>query len=201
MEIQLSELITQIKKEGVQAAESRADEIISSANAEAEQIILKAKERAEKIIADAKAEAERTVKSGEDALRQAGRNLLISFRESVTKELDAIINENVSSAYSSEKFVELIVNAVEAFSKNCDAEGISVALSASQLNELEAAAMSALKEKLLSGVTLKAANIDKGFRIEKKGDGAYYDYSADEVTSMLSSYLSPKLTALLKEAE
>ena len=29
----------------------------------------------------------------------------------------------------------------------------------------------------------------------------YYDYSKDAVTDMLSNYLSPKITALLKEAE
>ena len=37
--------------------------------------------------AQARAENERLVRAGEEAIRQAGRNLLISFRESVCREL------------------------------------------------------------------------------------------------------------------
>ena len=87
MEIQLQELIDRIKKEGVEAAEVQADEILESAKVEAEKIISDAKAKAEKIMSDAKTENERIVKSGEDAIRQACRNLLISFRESVSKEV------------------------------------------------------------------------------------------------------------------
>ena len=34
-----------------------------------------------------------------------------------------------------------------------------------------------------------------------KDGGAYYDYSAEAVVRMLSNYLSPKVSALMKEAE
>ena len=85
MEIQLRELIDQIKKDGVEAAESEAQAILKAANDEAEKIILSAKAEAKRILQEAKKENERMVKSSEDAIRQAGRNLLISFRESVTR--------------------------------------------------------------------------------------------------------------------
>ena len=50
-------------------------------------------------------------------------------------------------------------------------------------------------------VTLKAGdNFDAGFRISANNTGAYYDYSAEAVIEMLSAYLSPKVTELLKEA-
>ena len=95
MEIQLQELIEQIKKDGVEAAETRAEAILEAAKAEAEKIISDAQAQADKIMLNAKAENERMVKSSEDAIRQAGRNLLISFRESVTKELNAIGSNTV----------------------------------------------------------------------------------------------------------
>ena len=44
-------------------------------------------------------------------------------------------------------------------------------------------------------------NFDGGFRIAVKGGSAYYDYSAETVVDMLSNYLSPKVTELLKEAK
>lgn len=202
MEIQLQELIEQIKKDGVEAAETQAEVILKSATDEAEKIISDAKAQAYKIMSEARAENERTVKSSEDAIRQAGRNLLISFRESVTKELNAIIRENVSSVYSSDALSQLIIKAVEGWAAKPDAEEITVILGSEDLKNLETIIQDELKAKMLTGVTLKANdNFDGGFRIAVNGDGVYYDYSQEAVTDMLSNYLSPKITALLKEAE
>ena len=202
MEIQLQELIDQIKKDGVETAEAQATAILETAKAEAEKIIADAKTQADKIMSDAKNENERTVKSGEDAIRQAGRNLLISFRESVTKELNAIIGENVSSVYSDNSLSQLIIKTVEGWTMKPDIDELSVILSSNDLEKLEETLLAELKAKMLTGVTLKANdNVDGGFRIAVNGDGAYYDYSKEAVTDMLSNYLSPKITALLKEAE
>ena len=202
MEIQLQELIEQIRKDGVGAAETQAEAIITSAKAEAEKIIADAKAQAEKVMADAKSENARTVKSGEDAIRQAGRNLLISFRESVTRELNAIVSDNVNAVYSSDEFASLIVSAVESWTGKPESEDITVILNADELAKLEDAVLAQLKAKMIGGVTLKANdNFDGGFRIAVNNGAVYYDYSAEAVTDMLSNYLSPKVTALLKEAE
>ena len=202
MEIQLQALIDQIKKAGVDAAVAEAEAVIKAAKEEAEKIISDAKAQAEKYLLDAKNENERMVKSSEDAIRQAGRNLLISFRESVSKELNAIVSENVTAVYSSDAFAKLIVNAVEGWVAKPDAEDIAVVLNSEDLKSLEETLVAGLKERLGKGVTLKANdNFDGGFRIAVNNGGAYYDYSAEAVVDMLSNYLSPKVTALLKEAE
>ena len=201
MEVQLQELIDQIKKDGVEAAETEAEAILKSAGEKAEQIISDAQAQADKILLNAKAENDRMVKSSEDAIRQAGRNLLISFRESVSSELKAIIGENVSAVYSSEALTQLIVSIVESWANKPDAEDISVILNSADLKKLEETLLVALKEKMLKGITLKANdNFDGGFRIAVNNGGAYYDYSAEAVVDMLSNYLSPKVTELLKEA-
>lgn len=201
MEIQLEQLIDQIKKEGVEAAEAQAEAILNSAKSQAEKIIADAKSQADKILADAKAENEKMVKSSEDAITQAGRNLLISFRESVSRELNAIVNQNVNALYSSDKLASLIINVVENWAKNSDAEDISVILNHEDLKSLEECLLAGLKEKMLGGITLKPNdNFDGGFHIAVNNSGAYYDYSSEAVVDMLSNYLSPKVTALLKEA-
>ena len=191
MEIQLQALIDQIKRDGVEAAAAEAEAVIKAAKAEAE-----------KILANAKNENDKMVKSSEDAIRQAGRNLLISFRESVTKELKAIVSENVTAVYSSESFAQLVVKAVESWTGKPDAEDLSVILNSEDLKALEDTVLAGLKEKMTKGITLKANdNFDGGFRIAVNNGGAYYDYSSEAVVDMLSNYLSPKVTALLKEAE
>lgn len=202
MEIQLQELIDQIKKEGVDAAEAEAGNILAAAKEQAEKILADAKAEAEKILQNAKADVDRMTKSGEDAIRQAGRNLLISFRESIAKQLEVIIGEQVTSAYSSEDFAKLIIRIVENWANNPEAEDITVILSEEDRGALDKIAKSAIKEKMLGGVTLKSSEeMGKGFRIAVNESGAYYDYSRDAVVDMLSNYLSPKVTALLKEAE
>ena len=201
MEIQLQELIAKIKEDGVTAAETEAAAIISSAKAEAEKIISEAKAKAEKLLLDANTENERMVRSSEDAIRQAGRNLLISFRESVARELKAVISENVSAVYKSEDLAKLIVSVVENWTNKPNTEELTVILNEADLKKLEETLLAALKDKLTKGVHLKANdNFDGGFRIAVNDDGAYYDYSEEAVVDMLSNYLSPKVSKLLKEA-
>lgn len=202
MEIQLQELIEQIKKDGVAAAEAEAEAIVTKAEAEAEKIIADAKAQADKILENAKIENERMVKSSEDAIRQAGRNILISFRESVSRELNAVISDNVRSAYSSDALAELIIKIVENMAVNSDVENIEIILNENDLNALWSSSLFAMKEKILKGVTLKPNNnFDGGFRIAVNNGSAYYDYSSEAVVDMLSNYLSPKITELLKEAK
>lgn len=202
MEIQLQELIAQIKKDGVDAAENQATTIVSDAKAQAEKIVADAQAQADKILQNAKTESEKMMRSGEDAIRQAGRNLLISFRESVAKELRAITGETVVAAYSSENLSKLILTVVENWTKEPESENLTVILNSQDLEKLEADLLAALKEKMLQGVTLKANDsFDGGFRIAVNNGSAYYDYSAEAVVDMLSGYLSPRVTQLLKEAQ
>ncbi|MBR6725521.1 MAG: hypothetical protein IKL81_00870, partial [Clostridia bacterium] len=187
--------------DGVKAAESQSEAILASAKAEAEKIIADAKAEAEKIIANAQSENARIEKSAEDAIRQAGRNLLISFRESVARELNVILAQNVSAVYSSENLANIVINVVESWAKKENTDSIELILNSESLKSLENIILAGLKDRMIGGVTLKANdNFDGGFRIAVNDSGAYYDYSAEAVVDMLSNYLSPKITNLLKEA-
>ncbi len=202
MEVQLQELIDQIKKDGVAVAEAEAKSIVDTAKAEADKLVADARAQAQQILASAKAETERMTRSGEDAIRQAGRNLLISFRESVTRELNAVVNENVAAVYNSKALAELIIHVVNNWTVQPEAEDLTVILNSQDLEKLEETVVSALKQTLSREITLKANdNFDGGFRIAVNNGSAYYDFSADAVVQMLSNYLSPKVAQLLKEAK
>ncbi len=201
MEIELQGLIDKIKSDGVAAAEKEAAEKIDKANASAEKIIADAKSEEARLLAQAKEENDRLVKASEDAIRQAGRNQLIAFRDSVTKELDAVIRDAVGQSYSKDTLLNLIPKVVEAWVKNPDTDKIDVLLNAEDLAAIEGNLKVALKDKLNAGVTLKAdERIGSGFRIAAKDGTAYYDYSADAVAELLSKYLNPRVAALMKEA-
>ena len=201
MDTQVEELIDRIKKDGVDAAENSASEIISQAEKEAEKIISNAKAEAEKILKQAKEENARMEKASEDAIKQAGRNLLLAFRDSITKELSALVSDEVSKTYSKDMLSKLIPEVIKEWAKNTSAEDVSVLLNEKDLAEVESGLKTALKAEIAKGLTLKADNsISNGFRIGVKDGAAFYDYSAEAVAELFSAYLTPKVSALMKEA-
>ncbi|HAC31492.1 MAG TPA: V-type ATP synthase subunit E [Treponema sp.] len=201
MDTQVEELIDRIKRDGVAAAENSASKTISEAQKEAEKIISNAKAEADKIIRQAKDETERLQKSGEDAIRQAGRNLLIAFRDSIQKELSTLVNGEVSSVYSKDMLVKLVPEVIKEWVKNTSAEDVSVLLNEKDLKQVEDGLKAALKAEISKGLTLGVDNsVAAGFRIGVKDGAAFYDYSADSVAELFSSYLNPRIAKLMKEA-
>lgn len=200
MEVDLQSLIDKIKNDGVAAAEKSAEQKKAEAEASAEKIIADARAEAAKIRAQAEEDNKRFVKASEDAIRQASRNQLISFRDSVTKELDAVIKDSVNQSYSQDTLLALIPKVVEAWAKNPETESLEVLLNPEDLRSMETNLKAALRDKLSAGVTLKEDDqIGSGFRIAAKDGTAYYDYSAEAVANLLSKYLNPKVAELMKE--
>ena len=201
MDIQLQELIDKIKKDGVASAEAKAQEIIAEAEKKAASIISSAEEKADSIIKSGKAETERMEKASIDAIRQAGRNLLISFRDGVNAQLSALIATETSKVYNADMLKTLIPETVKAWASKDDVNSLSVLLSEKDLKELEKNLGAALKEQINSGLEIKLDNsLTKGFRIGTKDGSAFYDFSAESVADLFSAYLNPKTSAIMKEA-
>ncbi len=202
MDVQLQDLIDKIKKDGVAAAEKIASEKLAQAQKDADKIIADAKVEAEKIKKTAKDETARMEKASEDAIRQASRNLVLSFRDSITKELSAIVNAETEKAYSSDLLSKLIPETVKAWVSKTDATDVSVLLSEKDLKDLEKSLTQALKTEIGKGLTLKAdKSLNSGFRIGVNDGAAFYDFSAEAVADLFSAYLNPRTAALMKEAD
>lgn len=201
MDVQLQELIDKIKKDGVTAAEAKAAEIIESANKKAESIIAAAQEKSSEIIKKSKAETERMEKASEEAITQAGRNMLLSFKDSLIKELDSLILSETTAAESKNVLEKLVPETVKAWAKNADASELSVLLNEKDLKELEKSLTASLKAEISKGLEIKPdKTLSAGFRIGVKNGAAFYDYSAESLAEMFAAYLNPKVAALLKNA-
>ena len=201
MDVQLQELIEKIRKDGVESATASAGNIIDEAEKKAATIVKEAEEKAEAIIRNAKAETARMEKASEDAITQAGRNLIISFRDGINKELSAIVSSETEKAYDKDVLKKLIPEAVKAWSANPDADDLTVLLSSKDLKALGTSLKTALKAKISKGLELKADDsMAGGFRIGSRKGNAFYDFSAEEVASLFSAYLNPKTTELMKRA-
>ena len=201
MDVQLQELIDKIKKDGVASAETSAQQILSDAEKKAASIISDAEEKAAGIVKNAKAETARMEKASEDAIAQAGRNLIISFRDSVTNELSYIVQEETAKSYDKDLLKKLIPETVKAWASKPDADNLTVLLPAKELKDLKSNLQTALKSEIAKGLELKAdATLTAGFRISSKNGNAFYDFSADEVANLFSSYLNPKTAEIMKVA-
>lgn len=201
MDVQLQELIEKIKKDGVAAADKESAKRIADSEKKAEKIIADAQEKAAEIIKNAKAETARMEKASEEAIVQAGRNMLISFKDALLSEFEGIILEETNDKVSKDVLAKLIPETVKAWSKNTDASELSVLLSEKDLKALEASFKKQFKAQIAKGMEIKAdKTLSAGFRIGVKKGAAFYDYSAETLAEMFGAYLNPKVAALMKDA-
>ena len=145
MDVQLQELIDKIKKDGVTAAEKEAAKIIADAEKKADSIKKNAEDKAAQIIKDAKAETERMEKASDEAIIQAGRNMLLSFKDSIVAELDGLVQADTEKALSKDVLGKLVPETIKAWAKNTDASELSVLLSEKDLKALESSFKTKLK--------------------------------------------------------
>lgn len=201
MDFQLQELIDKIKKDGVSSAEAAAAQITADAEKKAASIVEEAQKKSDDMIKNARAEIARLEKASEDAVTQACRNMLITFRDSLIAELDSLIQSEAAKAYSSDLMKTLIPETVKAWSKNADASELAVILSEKDLKSLENELKAALKAEIAKGLEIKPDSaLSAGFRIGVNNGAAFYDYSAESVADLFSAYLNPRVAAIMKES-
>ncbi|AEJ61516.1 V-type ATPase subunit E [Spirochaeta thermophila DSM 6578] len=200
MESVIQELIESLKRDGVEAGEKRAQEIVRSAEIKAEQIIEKAKEQARSMREEAERAAAQFRQSAEEAIRQAGRDVILSVQRELERLFSHVLEEMAKESYSGKALEEAVVAVVNSWDKDTVGDVVL------QLPEdVEEQVLSSLKrrvaEKVAAGLEIRPVKgLDRGFRIQLKDGSAYYDFTAEGIAEVLAAYLNPKVASLLKEA-
>jgi V/A-type H+/Na+-transporting ATPase subunit E len=198
MDIQVQELIDKIKKDGIETASQEAAQIKKDAETEARRIVDTAKKEALDIINRGKQDAERSEKAGAAALEQASRNLILAFKDEIQALLDKIIGEHVASHYGDDVLKAALPEIIKAWAAK-GTDNLSVLVPESELSKLQSFFSEKLTGELWKGVELKSSRkLASGFHISNKQGSIYYDFSAEAVAGLLSSYLNPKLAEILK---
>ena len=199
MDVQLQELIDKIKSEGIKTPEQESDRVLKEAEHKANAILADAHDEASSIIAKAKEEAHRFEQTAEEAVKQAGRNTILSLRTRVTEFFDAVIAEETKQAYSLKVLEEAIVSLIKAWSKE-QVPNLQVLMSSSDLKKIEKQLKSRLAAELKKGVELKPfPELQAGFRIAMKAGSAYYNFSDQGIAEILAEYLNPKIAEIVRE--
>ncbi len=200
MDTQLQDIIAKIHDEGVKGAEERAHAIIEHAEKQAQEQIRNARTEAEKIVKDAKQEAARLQAAGEAALQQAGRDLILSVEKQLNELFATVMKEASADALSSDKVAGIVATLVEKWYE-AEQDDLTVLLPEKERDALEKTLRSKLGKKLQDGVTIKPVrSMTSGFRIASGDGSSYYDVTDGTLTELLSAYLNPRLTGIMRES-
>lgn len=181
MELQIQDLVDSIKKEGIEAAQKQADEIIAKAQETADSIISKAKADAEKLKEDAAKDIEIFRENAKVTAEQAKRDASLAFKKEVQAQFDRILTSEVKKEMSSKNLGALI----------------SAALSGSDVSSLKIevanvtdALIAKLASEIKQGLEIQPVkDISAGFRITSKDGSGYLDCTDEEVAKMLLHFM------------
>jgi len=199
MDVQLKELIEKVKNDGVKSAEEKAAAIVAEAEEKAAAIVKKAQEEAALYKENARRDAEKMEQSGREALKQAGRDLVLTVRKEIESIFNKIIREKAAAAFDAKLMGEAVSYAVKALAGD-SADNLDVLIPEKTFNEVEKALKSELSAEISSGMDIKPfKGLDAGFRISSKDGSVFYDFSDKEIAAMLGRFLNPRLSDLLSD--
>jgi vacuolar-type H+-ATPase subunit E/Vma4 len=195
MDVKLDSLIEKIRKEGIEEAENRAEQIVKEANQKAAGIIEDAGKEALKVINEGQSKVDQFRATAEADLKQSVRNAELLLKERFNRLFDAVFKREVGEKLTPDLMKEMILKIVETWAKDSEKE---VILGDADKKQLEALLFNGIKTDLKKGITLKVgADITSGFRIGLKGTDVYYDFSDGAISDLLKSLVNPNLKSIL----
>ena len=182
MELQIQDLISSIKKEGIEAAENQAEAIISEARVKAEDIISGARAQAADATEEAKGRIATLTEGARVNVEQAQRDAVLSFKKAIEAEYRKILISDIKKTVNGKVLAELIkaaLNGEDASKYEAEVSEVTEELKA----ELAAEIKNGLEIKLSSGN-------HAGFRLSAKDGSGFFDCTDDEIAEMIMPFFS-----------
>ena len=180
MELQIQNLVSSIRKEGIEAANKEAESIIAEAKKKAESIVSGAKAEAQQYKDGAEKEISILRESAAVSAEQAKRDAVLAFKTEVQGEFEKILAADISKELKGEGLGKLIRAAVT---------GENVADYAAEVSEVSEALKKELAEEIKNGLEIRPTKgVQHGFRLAAKDGSGYFDCSDDAIMEMLMPY-------------
>ncbi|MDD3987602.1 MAG: hypothetical protein WC293_02210 [Candidatus Omnitrophota bacterium] len=188
-------LLEKIQKEGIQKAQEESLRVINEAGVRSAEIIAKARQEADLIIQKAKEEAEKMKGSTDSALKQAGRDFLISLRGEISALLKGIVREKVSQALTPQEMAGMIKLLIKEYAKGNSPDTIEALFSKEDLEKMKGVFLGKLSDEIKGGIVMKSCDdITSGFTISFDSGKSHFDFSDRSLAEYISSYLNKELT-------
>ena len=180
MELQIQDLIGAIKKDGYDAAQKQADQIIADAKKQAAEIIAKANEESESIIKKAKKEVAIMEDSAKVTAEHAKRDAILAFKRAVQAQLQQILTDSTKKALDYRTLAKLIIAAMG------DEDPADYMVEVAKITD---GLKNELADQLRTGLEIKInPKIHAGFHLVVKDGSGYLDCSDEEITQMLMPF-------------
>ena len=180
MELQIQDLVSSIKKDGIDSANQQAAAILADARKQADAIVADAKAEADKLRGDARAEIEVFKSSAQLDAQQAKRDAVLAFRQEIQREYEKLLSADVGKALDQQALVKLIQAAVQ---------GEDVAAYTVEVGQVTDGLRQELAQELKAGLEIRPSKkVGAGFRLAAKDGSGYFDCSEQEIAEMLMPF-------------
>jgi V/A-type H+-transporting ATPase subunit E len=209
-------LLERLREEGVQSGRARAEAIVSTAQDQADSILTEARANATRIVDDARREAQRMRDVGEEALRIAGRDTVLRFREQLLSYLEDRVRRLVSEQMEDAELMGKLIIEVAARARSEtgieDSSALEIMLPPEVLGieelkqrpeeltgELSRLAKAIAGATFREGVTFRSMSPGmRGIRVRVIDRDLDVDLTPDTVADLLMQHLQPRFRALMQ---
>jgi V/A-type H+-transporting ATPase subunit E len=196
----LQPLIEQIRQEGIDKAEAEAEDILAKARKKAAAIVKEAEDKKRAMLEEAQNNARIYEERSRKNLEHAGRDLLITVRQAIERIQSDLVVETVDQAMGIEVIKEMLVKMAEQCAAHSGESRMEILVSPEDHQTLIKTFADLYRQKMISGLNLKADNdVLKGFKVSFKDDHVYLDFTNEAVAEALSQLLRPHLSEIVKQ--
>jgi vacuolar-type H+-ATPase subunit E/Vma4 len=192
----LNDLIHSLKTEAIEAAEKESERILNEAREKAQQILKSAEIKRDNLLEDAERESVRIIEKGEAALRQAGRDYIISVRNEILHIFQTVFEAEVQRAFTPELMKEMIIKVTENIGSEAE-----ITMSSNNTKELADYIHDRLKSSDLSVSIIEDNAVLSGFIISRNQEGWSFTVSPEEVSEALKNLLNKNWREMLDKDE
>lgn len=209
-------LIRRLRDQGVEAGRAEAEKLVGEADRQAKRIAAKARAEADEIVSQAREEAERFRRSGEDALRVAGRDMVIQLREDLRHFLQVRLHRLVSDQLEDTELLRRLI--VEIVARAVGDAGIDKAARIEILLPSTVVGIEELREhpeklhdqlgqlaRQIAGATWREGVVFKelqpgasGLRVRLSDKDVEVDLGEDAIADLLMQHLQPRFRAVME---
>ncbi len=198
MEIQLQELISKIKEDGLESANKEAADIIEKAQNQANQIISDANAKVKQLMDGIKKEEQLSIQRSENAIANAARDLILNINSTIVSILSGILENNVEKTIQKETLISLLQKAITSLQIKDD---VVIELSEKDSTDLAEAIKKEFASQVSQGIEIKPTKtISSGFKIYGKTDSLSYDFTGETIANHLGAYTNSKLAEIIKKS-
>lgn len=195
---ELQPLLDQIRKEGIEKAETEAAEILSQAKEKAAQMVRDAETKAKELVAKAETDSEVFTQRSIATLEQSARDVLITVGQGIENILSELVAESVDQALGIEVLEKIMVSMAGSCAEQHGETRIELLLNEADQAELVKFFAGKYSDKMIGGLELHVDNdILKGFKVSFADDHVYLDFTQEAIAEALTAFLRPKLAEIV----